>query len=142
MPWRLEVGDHTWIGEGVWIDNLAEVRIGAHCCLSQGVYLCTGSHDWSKSTFDLITMPISIHDGAWICAQATIGPGVTVFEGAILGLGSVATSNLDAWGVYQGVPAMLRKWRVCVPGERSAAKDLRTLEAQPTANSTKQSSQK
>lgn len=111
FPWRLDIGDHTWIGEGVWIDNLAEVRIGSHCCLSQGAYLCTGSHNWSTSTFDLLTMPIRIGDGAWISARATVGPGVIISEGAVLGLGSVATSNLDAWGIYHGAPAVLHKRR-------------------------------
>ena len=59
FPWRLTVGHHCWLGEDLWIDNLAEVRIGAHCCLSQGVYLCTGSHDWSRDTFDLIINTVS-----------------------------------------------------------------------------------
>src|SRR5262249_42902381 len=44
FPWRLEIGDDTWIGESVWIDNLAKVEIGSHCCISQGAYICTGSH--------------------------------------------------------------------------------------------------
>jgi putative colanic acid biosynthesis acetyltransferase WcaF len=97
FPWRLSIGAHSWIGEGVWIDNLAQVSIGNQCCISQGAYLCTGSHNWSKETFDLITKPIVIEDGAWICAKATIGPGVRVGEGAVLALGSVATHDLDPW---------------------------------------------
>lgn len=106
FPWRLEVGDHSWLGEDVWIDNLAEVTIGADCCLSQGAYICTGSHDWSRPSFDLLTKPITICDGAWIAARAVVGPGVTVGEGAVLGLGSTATKDLEAWQIYLGVPAM------------------------------------
>jgi putative colanic acid biosynthesis acetyltransferase WcaF len=105
MPWRLEVGDHSWIGENVWIDNMAPVVIGNHCCLSQGVYLCTGSHDWEASGFDLITAPITICDKAWLGAKAVVGPGVTVGEGAVLALGSVATRDLKPWWVYRGNPA-------------------------------------
>jgi putative colanic acid biosynthesis acetyltransferase WcaF len=105
FPWRISVGDHTWIGEDVWIDNLALVTIGADCCLSQGAYLCTGSHDWSRSSFDLITKPIVIGDGAWIAARAVVGPGVEVGEGAVLGLGSTATQDLAPWQVHIGVPA-------------------------------------
>jgi putative colanic acid biosynthesis acetyltransferase WcaF len=105
FPWRLSVGDHTWIGEDVWIDNLALVTIGADCCLSQGAYLCTGSHDWSRSSFDLITKPIVIGEGAWIAARAVVGPGVEVGEGAVLGLGSAATRDLAPWQVHLGVPA-------------------------------------
>jgi putative colanic acid biosynthesis acetyltransferase WcaF len=105
FPWRLAIGNQSWIGERVWIDNLAEVTIGAHCCLSQGAYLCTGSHDWSKPAFDLITRPIRIDDGAWIAAGATIGPGVNVGAGAVLLLGSVAVRDLGAGDLHQGVPA-------------------------------------
>jgi len=104
FPWRLDVGDHTWIGEGVWIDNLALVRLGSHVCVSQGAYLCTGSHDWSAPGFDLITRPIVAADGAWIGARATIGPGVTVGDGAVLTLSSIATRDLEPWGVYAGSP--------------------------------------
>lgn len=105
FPWRLEVGDHSWIGEDVWIDNLAKVDIGANCCLSQGAYICTGSHDWSRPSFDLITKPVTICDGAWIAARAVVGPGVTVGDGAVLCLGSTATRDLAAWQVHLGVPA-------------------------------------
>jgi putative colanic acid biosynthesis acetyltransferase WcaF len=97
FPWRLSIGAYSWVGEDVWIDNLAQVSIGGQCCVSQAAYLCTGSHDWSKRTFDLMTKPIVIEDGAWICAKATVGPGVRVGEGAVLELGSVATRDLDPW---------------------------------------------
>ena len=105
FPWRLSVGDHSWIGEGVWIDNLAEVRIGAHCCLSQNAYLCTGSHDWRSAGFDLITRPIDIQDQAWIAAQAVVGPGVTVGRGAVLALAAVAVDDLRSAWIYRGNPA-------------------------------------
>lgn len=111
FPWRLKIGDHSWLGEGVWIDNLAPVEIGANCCLSQGAYVCTGSHDWGTRDFDLIVRPVKIQDGAWIAAQSIIGPGVTVGAGAVLTLGSVATSDMEAGGIYSGVPAQLTKMR-------------------------------
>jgi putative colanic acid biosynthesis acetyltransferase WcaF len=112
FPWRLEIGNHAWIGEDVWIDNLAMVRIGSNCCLSQGAYICTGSHDWSAAAFDLRTKPVTIEDSAWIAAKSVVSPGVTVGEGAVLALGSVATSDLNAWGIYRGLPASLVKQRV------------------------------
>jgi len=105
FPWRLQVGDFSWLGEALWIDNLAEVAIGNHCCISQGAYLCTGNHDWSSERFDLITRPISIHNGAWIGAYAVVGPGVIVGEGAVLSLGGVANHDLAPWFVYSGNPA-------------------------------------
>lgn len=101
FPWRLEIGDDSWIGESVWIDNLATVSIGAHACVSQGAYLCTGSHDWSRTTFNLITKPIHISDSAWVCAKAVVGPGVTVGEGAVVGLGVVASADVPAWRILR-----------------------------------------
>jgi putative colanic acid biosynthesis acetyltransferase WcaF len=115
FPWRLAVGDYTWVGENVWIDNLAPVEIGANCCISQGAYICTGNHDFGVQTFDLIVKGVKIEDGAWVAARSIIGPGVIVGEGAVLSLGSVATSDLAPWGIYQGVPATLIKQR-CVIG--------------------------
>jgi putative colanic acid biosynthesis acetyltransferase WcaF len=106
FPWRLRIGDHSWIGESVWIDNLADVEIGSNCCISQGVYLCTGSHDWKSREFGLIVKPIAIADMAWIAAKAIVGPGVVVGTGAVLSLGGAAFHDLEPWTIHQGVPAV------------------------------------
>jgi len=111
FPWRLSIGAHTWIGEDVWIDNLAFVAIGTQSCISQGAYVCTGSHDWESPSMDLVTKPVSIGVGAWICARAVVGPGVRVGDGAILILGSVAYKDLEDWTIYSGVPALPIKRR-------------------------------
>ena len=105
FPWRLSVGDYSWIGESVWIDNLAPVEIGSNCCISQGVYFCTGNHDWSKTSFDLKVDSIVVNDKSWIAAKSCLGPGVCVEEGAVLTLGGVASEDLKAWTIYQGNPA-------------------------------------
>ena len=112
FPWRLEIGNYSWVGEDVWIDNLARVQIGANCCISQGAYICTGNHDWAAPTFDLIVKPTKIEDGAWIAAKSVVGPGVKVGEGAVLSMGSVATSDMASWSIYEGTPALLLKKRV------------------------------
>lgn len=105
-PWRLRVGDHCWIGENAWIDNLADVRIGDHVCVSQGAYLLTGNHDYKKESFDLITGNITLEDGVWIGARAIVCPGVVCHSHAVLTAGSVATKNLEAYAIYQGNPAI------------------------------------
>jgi putative colanic acid biosynthesis acetyltransferase WcaF len=105
-PWKLEVGDYTWIGERVWIDNLDQVKIGKHCCLSQGAYLLCGNHHYKRVAFDLMTRPITLEDGVWIGAMSTVAPGVTAKSHAILALGSVATQDLEAYTIYQGNPAL------------------------------------
>jgi putative colanic acid biosynthesis acetyltransferase WcaF len=112
FPWRLTIGDYSWIGEDVWIDNLANVTIGSHCCISQAAYLCTGSHDWATSNFGLIVKPIYIGDQAWIAARAVVAPGVSVGEGSVLGLSSVATRDLPPWSINIGSPAVTVKARL------------------------------
>ena len=110
-PWKLAVGDHSWIGEQVWIDNLDQVTIGAHVCVSQGALLLCGNHDYKKPTFDLITGPIVLEKGVWIGAKASVSSGVTCKTHSVLSMGSLATGKLEAWQIYQGVPAMAKKRR-------------------------------
>jgi putative colanic acid biosynthesis acetyltransferase WcaF len=105
FPWKLSLGDYCWIGEEVWIDNLVQVMIGPHACISQRAYLCTGNHNYHKPTFDLQNSPIRIEEGAWISAGSIVGPGVTVGKNAMLALGSVTSQNLDPFGIYRGNPA-------------------------------------
>ena len=111
-PWFLEVGDDCWIGEGVWIDSLTSVTIGSNVVLSQGAYLLTGSHDYKKERFDLLLGEIVLEDGVWIGAKATVCPGVTCHSHSVLAVGSVATKDLDAYGIYQGNPAVMKRERV------------------------------
>ena len=110
-PWLLSVGDYVWIGEGVWIDNLAPVVLENNVCVSQGAMLETGNHDYRKSTFDLIIKPIRVEAGAWIGARTVVCPGVVAHSHSVLTAGSVATRSLDAYGIYQGNPAVWVKKR-------------------------------
>ncbi|MCK7590220.1 WcaF family extracellular polysaccharide biosynthesis acetyltransferase [Subsaxibacter sp. CAU 1640] len=110
-PWKLVVGDNCWIGESVWIDNLADVSIENNVCLSQGAFLICGNHNYKKPSFDLMVAPIVLKEGAWIGAKSIVGPGVTVESHAVLSLGSVVSSNLDSYSIYKGNPAMKIKTR-------------------------------
>lgn len=110
-PWRLSVGNHSWIGEGVWIDNLVEVAIGENVCISQDAYLLTGNHDYKSRSFSLVTDPVTIEDGAWIGARAVICPGITVARSAVITVGSVLTRNAQSAGIYTGNPAELVRQR-------------------------------
>ena len=105
-PWYLTIGDYCWLGEGCWIDNLDRVSIGSNVCISQGAMLLTGNHDYTNPAMPYRNASITIEDGAWIGAQTTVCPGVTVHRNAILTVGSVATKDMVANGIYQGNPAV------------------------------------
>jgi putative colanic acid biosynthesis acetyltransferase WcaF len=111
FPWKLVVGDHVWLGEECWLLNLERVVIGNHVCISQRAFLCTGSHDYKRVTFDLIARPITLEDGVWVGAGGWIGPGVTLGAHAVLTAGSVTSTNLAANGIYRGNPAVLVRSR-------------------------------
>lgn len=112
FPWKLTLGDNVWLGESCWIDNLDKVTIGNNVCISQGALLLTGNHDYTVSTFDYRNAPIFIEDGVWIGAKAVVCPSVTVRTHAILTVGSIATKEMEAYGIYQGNPAKLVRTRV------------------------------
>ena len=105
-PWRLKIGNYVWIGENVWIDNLADVEIGNNVVISQGAMLLTGSHDYSKVSFDVIVGKIILEDGVWIGAKSIVYPNITCKTHSILGVNSVAIKDLDAYFIYQGNPAI------------------------------------
>jgi putative colanic acid biosynthesis acetyltransferase WcaF len=128
-PWLLSIGNNSWIGEDVWIDNLVEVKIGANVCISQGAYLCTGNHDWSDKSFGLDVRPIVLEDGAWVGARSLIGPGVVIREYGIATAGSVVVRSIPAYEIHSGNPAALAKRRVL----QDTDADRRALASEPTA---------
>lgn len=111
-PWNLEIGDYTWIGEDVWIDNLVKVKIGSNVCLSQGAMLFCGNHNYKLSTFDLIVGEITIEDGVWIGAKSIVCPNVTCKSHSVLSVQSVATNDMEAYSIYQGNPAIKVRDRI------------------------------
>jgi putative colanic acid biosynthesis acetyltransferase WcaF len=111
-PWHLVIGNHCWIGEQVWIDNLDRVSIGDHVCISQGAYLGCGNHNYKLPSFDLMVAPITLEEGSWVGAKSIVGPGVTLKSHSVLALGSIATKDLEAYHIYRGNPAIKVKPRV------------------------------
>jgi len=112
FPWKLEVGDHVWLGEECWLLNFDRIVLEDHVCVSQRAFLCTGNHDYKSPAFNLIVEPIAVQRGAWIGAGAWVGPGVTVGTHAVLSVGGVATKDLEPYGIYRGNPAVRVKERV------------------------------
>ncbi len=105
-PWRLKIGNHVWIGEKVWLDNLGDVVIEDNVCISQGAMLLCGNHNYKKTSFDLMVGDITLKQGSWVGAKSVVCPGVTVGSHAVLSVGSVATQNLEEYTIYQGNPAI------------------------------------
>ena len=110
-PWNLAIGDYSWIGENAWLDSLAPITIGKNACISQGVYFCTGNHDWSDPAFGLVVKPITIEDGAWVGARATVLPGVTIKSHSIVAAGTVIARDTEPYMIYAGNPAVIVKKR-------------------------------
>lgn len=118
LPWKLSVGDHSWIGEEVLILNFEPIEIGSHVCLSQRVFLCTGNHDFRDPAFSYRNAPIVIGSGAWIGAQSFIGPGTTIGSECVVTAGSVVSTNLPRKMICRGNPAIPVKprWKEKPPG--------------------------
>jgi len=112
MPWNLSIDDWSAIGEDAYIYNLGPITIGKYVTISHRAHLCAGTHDYTKHDLPLLKPPIHIKDQAWICADAFVGPGVEIGEGAIVGARAVAVKNVSAWTIVAGNPAMPVKQRV------------------------------
>jgi putative colanic acid biosynthesis acetyltransferase WcaF len=117
FPWYLKVGDFSWLGEDLWIDNLAMVEIGPHACVSQGVYLCTGNHDWRTLNLKLFHKPIVIEAGAWVGARSVVCPGVVIRNSSIVLAGSVVTKSVPAFEIHGGNPASFVRSRPMPAGD-------------------------
>ena len=110
-PWNLVCGDVVAIADEAVIYNPARVLLGSHCTVSQQAYLCCATHDYDDPAFRLTSAPIEVGAYAWVCARATVQAGVRIAEGAVLGLGAVATHDLEPWSINVGVPARKIKER-------------------------------
>lgn len=95
-PWTLTIGDYTWIGECCWIDNHVRVSIGSHCCISQGVYIFTGNHNYNDETFSFFAREINIEDGVWVGAKAMVAPGAFLESMSVVGAGRLVSKRLPA----------------------------------------------
>ncbi len=111
-PWLLEIGNDVWIGENVWIDNLAMIKIASNVVLSQGAMLLCGNHNYKKSTFDLMLGEITLETGSWVGAKAIVCANVILHTHAVLSVGSVAASDLDPYTIYSGIPAKKIRARI------------------------------
>lgn len=112
IPWNLEIGDWSSIGEHAFIYNLGKITIGKAATISHRAHLCAGTHDYTDPAMLLLKPPIRVGDQAWVCADAYVGPGVTIGGGAVVGARAVAVKDVDPWTIVAGNPAREVKTRV------------------------------
>lgn len=110
-PWAVTLGELCSLGPGVTIYNLGSFSLGKRSIISQDVYICGGTHDYTDPTYPLVRMPIEIGDDVWICAGAFIGPGVHIGDGAVVGARAVVLKDVPPWTVVAGNPAKFIKRR-------------------------------
>ncbi len=115
FPWKLSIGDHCWIGQRAWLDNIDQLTIGNNVVISQGGMIIQGSHDYKKVDYPTLHKPVVLEDGSWVGAGAIVMLGVTMKSHSVLSAGSVATKDLDAYTIYQGNPALPIRERVIDP---------------------------
>ena len=110
-PWKVTIGDFSWIGDDVVLYSLGEILIGSNTVISQRSYICTGSHDYKKIDFPIYAEKIVISDGCWLATDVFVAPGKIIKQGAIVGARSSVFNDLDGNSIYAGSPAKFIKKR-------------------------------
>ncbi len=113
-PWKVEIGDHSWVGDNVELYSLGPIRIGSNAVVSQGSYLCGGTHDYRDPLFSISASPVIVEDEAWVAAQAFIAPGITIGRGAVVGARSLVLSDVPPGMIASGHPARVKGPRLSV----------------------------
>jgi putative colanic acid biosynthesis acetyltransferase WcaF len=104
-PWKVSIGDWSWIGDNVRLYSLGEIDIGENVVISQNSYLCTGTHDFGIATFDIFAKPIVVESESWLAADVFVAPGVQIGHGVVVGARSTVLHDLPAMMVCYGNPA-------------------------------------
>ena len=102
FPWNLEIGNDCWIGEEVWFINHEKITIGSNVCISQRSIICSGGHDYRSASLEYAHKPVVIKDGAWVCLDAKVLPGVTIGECSVVSAGEVARKSLPDYSMLVG----------------------------------------
>ena len=110
-PWKVSIGDYSWIGDEVVLYSLGEIHIGTNSVVSQRSYLCTGSHDYDSPSFPIYQKPIHVEDQCWLATDVFVYPGVHVKTGSVVGARSTLTQDTEPYGIYVGAPAKKIKKR-------------------------------
>ncbi|MCF8272895.1 MAG: putative colanic acid biosynthesis acetyltransferase [Flavobacteriaceae bacterium] len=110
-PWKVTIGDYSWVGDEVVLYSLGDIEIGNNTVISQRSYICTGSHDYTKNDFPIYSKKIVIEDSCWLATDVFVAPGIIIKQGTVVGARSSVFNDLEAFSVYAGSPAKLIKKR-------------------------------
>ena len=110
-PWKISIGNNSWIGDDVVLYSLGEIEIGDNTVISQKSYICTGSHDYNKADFPIYSEKITIGNQCWLATDVFVAPGISIGEGTVVGARSSVINNLESFSVYVGSPAKFLKKR-------------------------------
>ncbi len=102
FPWNLEIGDDCWIGEEAWFINHEKIRIGSNVCISQRSIICSGGHNYQSASLEYAHEPVLIKDGAWVCLDAKVLPGVTIGECSVVSAGEVVRKSVPDYSMLIG----------------------------------------
>ena len=111
FPWKVEIGDNSWIGDEVVLYGLGNITIGSNVVISQKSYICTGTHDYTQSAFPILQYPITIEDECWLATDVYVAPGINIGKGTVVGARSSVYKSLPAYKICIGSPAKVIKER-------------------------------
>ncbi|NHQ88512.1 colanic acid biosynthesis acetyltransferase WcaF [Iodobacter sp. HSC-16F04] len=110
-PWKVEIGDYSWIGDDVVLYSLGNIKIGANVVISQRSYLCAADHDYKQADFPIRSFPIIVEDQAWLATDVFVSPGVTIGHNSVIGARSSVFKSMPAGMVCMGSPCRVVKKR-------------------------------
>jgi putative colanic acid biosynthesis acetyltransferase WcaF len=110
-PWKLTIGENSWVGDNVVLYTLGEIKIGNNTIISQHSYLCTGTHNYDSELFDIIQIPIIIGDSCWLATDVFIAPGITIGNECIIGARSSVYKSFPDKSICHGNPAKFIRYR-------------------------------
>ena len=111
-PWKVEIGDYSWIGDDVVLYSLGDIEIGSNTVISQRSYLCTGSHDYASNNFDIYSKKIIIGSKCWLATDVYVAPFVSIGDGTVVGARSSVFKSLPSNKICIGSPAKPIKDRI------------------------------
>lgn len=104
-PWKLTIGEYSWVGDNAVLYSLGDINIGKHVVISQKSYLCAASHDYTKLSFDIFALKLTIEDQVWLAADVYIAPGIRIGRGCLVGARSSVFSDMPSGMICMGSPA-------------------------------------